>query len=101
MIDRYEEFKEWLKKQPRLIEIIDSVEYDGFTTNYDINAIDIFEAFEKEQEEKQREKEVKKILRRHIPTTPFSLHFGMNCNLMRDEEINKCYNELKEEGFLK
>ena len=56
----------------------------------------VFYEFEAEQQEKQREEEIKKILRRYIPVME-----DITNGKIEIDFAQRCYNELKEEGYLK
>ena len=93
MTDKYEEFKEWFRKQPNILQIITSIESNGFETKAETE--DIFEVFEKEREqEKEIQKKIGEIVHKNV-----SHHLITNNGLCVDAEA--IYNELKEEGYLK
>ena len=99
MTDKYEEFKEWLNnlntEDGVQIRVVEKREWWSVT--------ELFFQYEAEQilqeQEKQREKEVKEILEKHYPSITIDTDFGKQC--LTRCSINDCYDELKEKELLR
>ena len=94
MIDRYEEFKEWFRKQPSILRITKSVKCDGFET--ELETEDIFEAFEKEYEEESRRKYIKNMIADKIYCENY-----YKLTIGQQAKITRIYDTLKDGGYLK
>lgn len=97
MTDKYEEFKEWFKEQTDISWRATGCHF----VDYDDDLP--FSKFEHEQEEKQKEEKIKKIIADAIRTTPLSeisepKPHTIYCG---DKLIDKIYNKLKKGEYLK
>ena len=91
MTDKYEEFKKWFKKNKYGIwKVNDSKR--PLTAETVININDIFDIFEEEQVEKEKEKEIKQILDKYIVKIGFASIDGNDIEL-NSGSVDGCYNE--------
>lgn len=99
MTDKYEEFKEWFKKNRYGIWNVSDFKIP-LTSGTVININDVFDIFEEEQAEKEKENEIKKVLDKYIVKIGFGSIDGDDIEINGDA-VDKCYKELKEKDLIK
>lgn len=93
MTDKYEEFKEWFKKNKYGIWKVSDFKIP-LTAETVININDVFDIFEEEQAEKEKGKEIKDTIEQ-------ALEENHCCFAGRDTYANAIYNKLKEKDLIK
>lgn len=99
MTDKYEEFKKWFKKNNYGIWKVSDFKIP-LTAETVININDVFDIFEGEQAEKEKENEIKKVLDKYIVKIGFGSIDGDDIEINGDA-VDKCYKELKEKDLIK
>lgn len=97
MTDKYEEFKEWFEKSNYgfwKMTVTDDVVYPTFSMENLNNKKDVFDEFEKEQAEKEKEEQIKQLIEQ-------ALKEEKCCYDGRKNYANAIYKKLKEKDLIK
>jgi len=105
MTDQYEEFKKWFKKNNYGIWKVNDFKIP-LTAETVININDVFDIFEEEQAEKEKEKQVKGIIKEVFNTVPLNEYevedeWYRKTIYVPNDIITEIYDKLKEKDLIK